>query len=211
MPTPDLLAPPLGWLSEPQARLAPPPLAQAGCLFRALSRTSRWFGRTEVPGIFSVLNIQRRLFMPWLWFASRLMPYGTLPDTVRELLILRTGWNCRCRYEWGQHVDIGLRMGLSDTEIVQATQGPSAFGDARRRTALQACDELCLHNVVQADTWQAMSEHWAQPELVEILVLVGHYRMLAGFLNSVALPLEPPIEARLVAFEQRMAARLITS
>jgi alkylhydroperoxidase family enzyme len=207
VPPPEGLAPAPGWLDTPSERLSVPTLSQAGWLFRALAKTSRWFGRSQVPGIFLVLNTQRRLFLPWLWFASRLMPYGTLPDTVRELLILRTGWNCRCRYEWGQHVEIGLRTGLCDLDIVQVSQGPQAFEDACQRTTLQACDELCLYNVVQAPTWQALSEHWAPPELVEILVLVGHYRMLAGLLNSAALPLEAPVEACLAAFHERLHTR----
>jgi alkylhydroperoxidase family enzyme len=30
---------------------------------------------------------------------------GALPPRVRELTILRTGWNCRSKYEFGQHAD----------------------------------------------------------------------------------------------------------
>ena len=36
---------------------------------------------------------------------------------------------------------------------------------------------------------------------------VGHYRMLAGFLNSAGLALEAPIEERLAAFHRRVAER----
>jgi hypothetical protein len=30
---------------------------------------------------------------------------GALPPRVRELTILRTGWNCRSEYEFGQRAD----------------------------------------------------------------------------------------------------------
>ena len=35
----------------------------------------------------------------------------------RELVILRTGYNCRSGYEWTQHKRIGLDCGLTETEI----------------------------------------------------------------------------------------------
>lgn len=207
----DLLQPAQGWVNPPVARIKPPPLSESGWRFRALAQLSRFFGRSQVPVIFSVLNIHRRLVLPWLWFSSRLMPYGSLPARVRELLILRTGWNCRCRYEWGQHVDLGLRFGLVDADIVAVARGPEAFADEGTRHLIQACDELCQNNCVSDASWQALARQWPEPQLIEIVVLVGHYRGLAGFLSSTGIALEAPIEVRLQAFHQRIAPTLLTS
>lgn len=201
------LEPPVGWVAVSSARLQVPPMASAGWLFRGLSSLARCFGRADIPDVFKLLNIQRRLFLPWLWFASKLMPFGSLPARERELLILRTGWNARCRYEWGQHVDLALRAGLSDADIVGAAQGPQAFADEGVRHLIQACDELCQKDTVSEGTWQALRGRWHEPQLVEVLMLVGHYRMLAGFLNSSGARLEAPIEARLQAFEARALPR----
>ncbi len=38
-------------------------------------------------------------------------------------------------------------------------------------------------------------------------MLIGHYRMLAGFLTSAGLALEPPIEEWLAAFHRRVVER----
>ncbi len=38
-------------------------------------------------------------------------------------------------------------------------------------------------------------------------MLIGHYRALAGLLNSAGLALAPPIEERLAAFHRRVAER----
>jgi 4-carboxymuconolactone decarboxylase len=203
-PQPDALQPAQGWISLPSPRLAEPPRAQWGWVFRVLSLLARAFGRQQVPAVFSVLNINRRLMLPWLWFASRLMPYGSLPPREREWLILRTGWNTRCRYEWGQHVDIGLQAGLSDDDILRCAQGPQAFAaDEPARHLLQACDELCQHDTVSEPTWHALQQRWSKAECIEVLMLVGHYRMLAGFLNAAGLKLEPEMEAKLQAFHGR--------
>jgi alkylhydroperoxidase family enzyme len=201
----DPLQPERGWAAALSARLAPPPQRRRGLIVRGLSLISGWFGRPELPDLFPVLGIHRRLLLPWLWFASRLMPYGRLPDRVRELLILRTGWNCRCRYEWGQHVDLALRTGLQDTDILCASIGPQAFTDPVKRDLIQACDELCANHVISDATWLALCADWDEADLIEIAMLVGHYRMLAGFINSAGLVLEGPTEAVLQAFHVRVA------
>ena len=51
---------------------------------------------TGPPNIFTTLFRHRRLFLPWLRFAGRLMPGGKLPRADTELLILRTAHNSGC-------------------------------------------------------------------------------------------------------------------
>lgn len=203
----DTLVPAQGWLDTLSSRLSAPPVQQRGWVFRLLSLSTRLFGRTQLPDVFPVINIQPRLFLQWLWFASRMMPYGQLPAAQREMLILRTGWNCRCRYEWGQHVAIGLSAGLTDDDIVGIAKGPAAWPQEPHRTLLQACDELCRDNRISDPVWAALSTHFEQALLVEITMLVGHYRMLAGLLNSAGLRLESSMEDELQHFHQRISPR----
>src|SRR5579863_2971735 len=66
--------------------------------------------------IFSTLVRAPGLFRRWLPFAGKLLS-GKLPARDRELLILRTAWNCQAAYEWGHHVAIGLEAGLTPSEI----------------------------------------------------------------------------------------------
>ena len=42
---------------------------------------------------------------------------STLPPRLRELAILRVAHRTDSEYEWGQHVKIGLREGLTEDEI----------------------------------------------------------------------------------------------
>lgn len=206
MSRPDPLQPPHGWHRLEQPRLTPPPPAQRGLFFRSLSLLAKRFGRSEVPTLFPVLNIHRGLFPAWLWFASRLMPYGKLAGPVRELLILRTAWNCRCRYEWGQHVELGLRAGLRDADILLTTQDVDACTNADTHLLLQACDELCQRDMLSDTTWAALQSRHDNANIIEIMLLVGHYRMLAGFLNSAGLELEAAVEQCVQDFWQRNAA-----
>ena len=134
------------------------------------------------------------------------MPYGKLPGPVRELLILRTAWNCRCRYEWGQHVELGLRVGLSDADVLLTSGAPANCPDPQQRLLLEVSDALFQHDALADAQWQALRARWNEAEVIEILMLVGHYRMLAGFLNSAGLQLEAPVEKCLADFWQRVAS-----
>jgi alkylhydroperoxidase family enzyme len=190
----DLLCPPGGWASPSQPRLRAPAPSRRGPLFRSMALVSGLFGRAEVPDVLTVLNINPRLFWAWLFFASRLMPFGKLPATVREKVILRTGWNCRSRYEWGQHVEIALGAGVSDLEILQVSQGPEAFTDRREQALMRACDEMLRDRLIADATWNTLKESYSEKLLIEIILLIGHYEMIAGFLNTAGITLEPAIE-----------------
>lgn len=198
------LVPEQGWIKLGRVRLSPPLPAERGLLFRGLSGFSRLFGRADMPDVLTVLHLNPRLFWAWLFFASRLMPYGRLPAAEREKIILRTGWNCRSRYEWGQHVDIALTAGVGDEDIRRVAEGPSAWSDPRERALMLACDEVYRDKCIAEATWQILAAHYSEKLLIEIVMLIGHYEMIAGFLNSSGIALEPAIEEKLQAFHRRL-------
>ena len=199
----SVLQPAGGWLPAQSARLPPSrpdqwslPLRILFALGRRAAR--RRTGHDEVPALFAVLARNPRLFWPWLRFAARLMPYGSLQRRHTELVILRVGWRCRCRYEWGQHVAIGLREGLSRDDIRRVADGPSSPGwRPQEQLLLLATDQLLDGHRLDADTWRALSAWLPAAQMIELTMLVGHYAMLAGLLNSLELPLDGAAEAAL--------------
>lgn len=203
MPIERQLAPPAGWIDTGAPRLAPIALSRLSPPVRLLLQVgARWgsrrTGSTVVPDVFLLLLRHPHLFWSWLRFASKLMPFGTLDRRDAELVILRVAWNCRCRYEWGQHVSIGLRAGVAAEEITRLAQGPQAEGwSPVQRALIQATDELHAQHQISDATWQQLSEHLGPRRSLEATMLVGHYEMLAGVLNSACLPLEADTEARL--------------
>jgi alkylhydroperoxidase family enzyme len=204
MTTSSELQPEAGWAGARRVRMQPPAPAERGLLFRSMSRLSRLFGRDDVPDILAVININPRLFWTWLLFASRLMPFGRLQAQEREKIILRTGWNCHSRYEWGQHVEIGLGAGLSDADILRVAHGPAACADRYERALLQACDEIHHDKCIAPATWALLAEKYDESLLIEIMILIGHYEMIAGFLNSTGIVLEPALEQCLAGFNERV-------
>jgi len=201
--TPAELSPEGGWLGPGSARLRPPPAADRGLLFRALSWAAPLFRRREVPDVLTVLHLHPRLFWAWLPFASRLMPRGCLPARIRERLILRTAWNCRSRYEWGQHVEVAMAVGLSADDIRRIAAGPDSAAGEHERHLLRACDDMFANGFISDTTWAFLSKHHDTRELIEMTMLIGHYQMIAGFLKTAGLALEPALEASLQKLRRR--------
>jgi len=135
--------------------------------------------------IFSTLARHKDLFRAWLRFGGFLLQDGTLPARERELLILRTGYNCGSSYEWGQHVRISEAIGMDRAEILRVADGPDAEGwSAADAALLRAADELHEQAKISDRTWARLAEAHDERGLIEIAMLVGHYHLVAFALNS---------------------------
>lgn len=117
---------------------------------------------------------------------------GILSHRLREIAILRTAWRTGAEYEWGQHTLIGRQVGLTEGEIKELMT-PALVGrwTEHERATVDAVDELCEHDKINRETWIRLCVDWAEPELVEFILVVGYYRMLAGLMNSAEIDLDP--------------------
>jgi 4-carboxymuconolactone decarboxylase len=116
---------------------------------------------------------------------------GLLPLREREIVILRVGWRAGSEYEFGQHTSIGGAAGLTDEEIARLVDAGSGEWSDDDRTLVAMVDELCDDNLVSTETWATLATRWNDAELLELLVVAGFYRLVAGMLNSVGVALEP--------------------
>ena len=140
--------------------------------------------------MFLTLGRHRRLFRGWLRFAGRLMPGGKLPRRETELVILRVAHLRECAYEFEHHVRLGRRAGLTDTDIAHVQEGSDAEGwSAREQAILAAVDQLNRDGDIDDESWSALRQHLDERECVELIMLAGHYDMLATFIGT--LRIEP--------------------
>jgi 4-carboxymuconolactone decarboxylase len=153
------------------------------------------FDQSNLPAsnIFTTLVRHRGLFRKWMPFGGKLLA-GKLPARERELVILRTGWLCQSEYEWGQHVIIARRSGLTDEEIKRVKAGPDApEWDASDATLLRATDELHAQARISDSIWAALAQRYDERQLIELPMLAGHYHMVAFTLNSLGVEREPGV------------------
>ncbi len=135
--------------------------------------------------IFATLAHHPKLMKRWMVFGSHVLAKSTLPPRDRELLILRTGWNCRSPYEWGQHVAIGRATGITDDEIARIAAGPDAPGwEPFDTTLLRAADELHGDQSLTDTTYAALSERYDAQQLLDLVFAVGQYHLVSMVLNT---------------------------
>jgi AhpD family alkylhydroperoxidase len=149
----------------------------------AISRISGRVSGTGPPNLFLTLGRHRRLFLGWLHFAGRMMPGGRLPRRTTELVILRVAHLRSCTYEWEHHVHLAKRAGLDAADVARLQAGPDDEAwPAQDRAVLRAVDELHATQDLSDETWRALG-HLDDRQRIELLLLVGHYEMLATAIN----------------------------
>ena len=175
-------------------RLAPVPSDQWDERLTRLLTSSP--GGTEEPmHLFTTLAHQPELFRRWLGFGGALLS-GRLPGRLRELVILRTAYRFEAPYEWAHHIELAEAQGISAAEVAAVGGDLSVFDwDPFERAALAAVDETKDAGAVTDPTWSVLAQHLDPAELVELVMLVGHYVLLSTVMRSLRLPLEPSAAA----------------
>lgn len=180
-------------MSDDQVRVLPGGLRDVGPIAWTVAQVSGRVTGTTPPNVFLVLGRNRRLFRGWIRFASKLMPGGRLPRQDSELVIVRVAHLADCPYELEQHRRLARRAGLSATEIDRIAEGSSAEGwTERQATLLRAVDELHHQRDLTDATWAALRRHLDERTVIELVLLAGHYEMLATAITTLRVPADQP-------------------
>lgn len=159
----------------------------------AFGRLAARATRTETGNLFTTLGRHGRLFWRWLIFASALMPGGKLPRRETELVILRVAHLRRCEYEFSHHVHLSRRAGVTAADVERVIEGPEANGwSPRERAILAAVDELDARGDLSDASFAALAEHLDERLLIELVMLVGHYEMLATTITTLRIQTDRP-------------------
>lgn len=177
------------------SRISTPGLRQAGLIAWGFSQISGRVMGTEPPKLFLNIGRNHGLFRGWLHFAGNLMPGGKLPRRESEMVILRVASLRDCAYEQAHHERLGKRAGLSKEEMAAiADESLPQRWSSREQQLLNAAATLVTHKDLSDAEWDALREHLDEAEVVEFLMLVGHYDMLATFINT--LRLDPDVKRK---------------
>lgn len=145
--------------------------------------------REDAGNALSTLVRHPELAGAFLPFNSYLQQGSSLPERIRELVILRTAHRHGCRYEWGHHSAMGRLFGLADDDVVAAQTGVSA--DEFDQAVLTAVDELMTESRMSKATWHRLGERLDDKSRMDLMFTVGGYSTLALALNTFDVELEP--------------------
>lgn len=125
--------------------------------------------------------------------AGGLLDPGPLSLRQREIVIDRTCALNKCEYEWGVHVAVFAGPAKLTEEEVRATvQGDAASScwSPAEQTLIAAVDALHHSATFDDAEFAALSAHYDEAQILEIMLLCGFYRTVSYLANGLRLPLE---------------------
>jgi alkylhydroperoxidase family enzyme len=144
---------------------------------------------TDMPEYMRIVLKHPALFEPNMVLGDVLYN-GVIPARERELAVLRCGWLCRAPFEWGEHVRIGQRFGLTPAEIERVLEGSSAAGWSEHDAAiLRGTEEMIADHAVSDATWDVLARTWTEEQLIEFPFMIGNYVAIALVQNTLRVPL----------------------
>jgi 4-carboxymuconolactone decarboxylase len=184
-------------------RIPPVSLADADPETRELLDSLSTFRADDVSvlNVFGTLAQHPKLIKRWLVFANHVLLKSTISGRDRELAILRAGWRCNAPYEWGQHVVIGRREGITDEEIARIGAGPDAPGWSPHEAAiLRAVDELHDTSTISDATWATLIETYDRQQCMDLVFAIGQYHLVSFALNAFGVERDDGVDAAKVPF-----------
>jgi 4-carboxymuconolactone decarboxylase len=145
--------------------------------------------------IFRTMAHAETAFRPWLRWGGVLLGELELDPALRELAILRVAQQTpHAEYEWVQHVPIAFAVGATQAQVDAIEQNElhaDAFDDVQRNV-LQFTDEVIHDARASEPTFEALRTELSPREVVELLMVIGQYMMLARVMATVDIELDEP-------------------
>jgi alkylhydroperoxidase family enzyme len=127
-----------------------------------------------------------------------LQPGRRLDPKLRELVILRTGIVGDSKFEYSQHMKVARIVGVPEEKLA-AIKGwvTSELFTPAERAVMAATDEILSRNRVEDETFAALQAHLSDPEILELFVVIGVWRMDGLFVRALHLEYDNDTTARM--------------
>jgi len=125
--------------------------------------------------------------------AGSLLDRGPLSLREREIVIDRTCARTGCEYEWGVHVTTFAEAAdLTELQVRATVLGTAtdACWSKEEQALIAAVDALHERATLSEGEFKALSTHYDEAKIFEIILLCGFYRTVSYLANALALPLE---------------------
>ena len=143
--------------------------------------------------IFRMLAHADSAFVPYLGLGGVLLAQLELDPRLRELAILLVATHAGAEYEWIQHVGISKTLGIDDEQIRAVQRGdlqaPCLDPDAQ--VLLGFSSEVLQRRRAHDATFTALSARFPPRQIVELLLVIGTYNMLARVMTTLDIDLDP--------------------
>jgi alkylhydroperoxidase family enzyme len=156
--------------------------------------------------IFRTVANAQGTFVNWLRFGGDCLDGNLFDPILRELAILRVArLTPGAEYEWAQHVPILLAVGGSTAQVAALRSDEvdaEALGEDGR-LVVRFTTQVVLDAAPDEATFDAMSARFSTVEIVQLLLVVGQYMMLARVMATSKLEVDAVLGADVLAGIQK--------
>ncbi len=149
-----------------------------------------------VLNIFKMMAHAETTFRPMVRLGSAILARQKLPAKIRELAILRVAALSASRYEWVQHVSLAMLMGATRSQVDAIEKGELAAPcfDETERLVLDFTTEVVRNVRCSDDVFTRIRKRLTSQEIVELVLAIGYYMMVARLCETTDVDVEPPSE-----------------
>lgn len=156
--------------------------------------------------IFATVANAQGSFVNWLRFGGDCLDGSLFDPVLRELAILRVSrLTPGSEYEWAQHVPILLAVGGSAEQVaaLQADELEAETLGEDGRLVVRFTSQVVLDATPDEPTFAAMSARFEPSEIIQLLLVIGQYMMVARVMATAQLEVDAVLGADVLASSQR--------
>lgn len=146
----------------------------------------------HVPNLYRTLGWSPTILEQWINFAWTLRNDAVSDRALRELSIMRTAQLNGADYEWRHHWQMALTAGVTEDKLQRLARWDEddAFSP-QERAVLAMTDQLAGDLTVDEEAWTELRRHFAEQEVMELVLTASFYACVSRFLRAMHVPVEP--------------------
>ncbi len=150
--------------------------------------------------IFKMAAHAETCFRPLLRLGSAILTEQELAGDIREMAVLLAAKVAGGEYEWVQHVPIAQACGVRDDQIAALERGDLSADcfDAKEKACLSFIDETARISKPSDATFAAAYAHLNEREIVELILTIGYYQMMARLTECTDTDIDEPAGTKVV-------------
>jgi hypothetical protein len=150
---------------------------------------------------FRMLGYSPGTFVPIIDLTNAIFKDLTLSDYHKEFFVLMVAAHEGADYEWEQHVSISSAAGVREDQFIAIAE--NRLDDAKafkedERVLLNFGKTILERGKAPAVGFRHALEHFSVHELADVMIVIGYYRMLSGFIQTFDLPSDPQADGNWV-------------
>jgi len=145
----------------------------------------------EVINLFRALANSPKVGRDFIRLGTAILLKSKLSPKLREIVILRVAHLTGSSYEWYQHVQIALLLGITQEQIDAVSDWPDSdlFSD-EERILLEYTDEATQNVRVSDTVFSKAKQILDEQEILELTISIAYYGMVARVLETLQVELE---------------------